>query len=68
MNAKTLVIIGSMLIVMSLFAPVATITSRKFSINGYEIEKAIASGTGLILILINISNNILAGRQFRQIQ
>lgn len=56
MNAKTMLLVGSGLILLSMFVPVATVSAGFLSkaMNGYDTDLVFAGGAALIIFLIGL--------------
>ena len=69
MQAKNMMIVGSALILLSLFVPAATVSAGFLSrsMNGYETDLVFSGAIGFILLLIGLNAKPVAGKPFSAI-
>jgi hypothetical protein len=66
MNAKTLMIVGSSMMIFSLFTPITTISAGLFSrsMYGYESDLAFSGIIGFVLLLVGLSKKDTPGKRY----
>lgn len=66
MNSKTLMSVGSVMMIVSLFMPIATISAGIFSrsMNGYESDLAFSGIIGVALLLVALSKKETPGKRY----
>jgi multidrug transporter EmrE-like cation transporter len=66
MNAKTMTLIGAILILVSLFLPAVTISAGFLSksINGYETDLIFAGLPGFVLLIVGLAGKMTPDKHF----
>lgn len=66
MNAKTLMTIGSILMIFSLFTPIGTVSAGFLSrsMSGYESDLVFSGILGIVLLLIGLTHKGTAGKRY----
>jgi hypothetical protein len=66
MNPKTLMIIGSVMMIVSLFTPILTLSTGLFSrsMNGYETDLVFSGIIGVILLIVALSKKGTPGKRY----
>lgn len=66
MNAKTLMIVGSVMMIVSLFMPITTISAGIFSrsMNGYESDLVFSGIIGVVLLLVALARKGTLGKRY----